>query len=307
MYIHWYNLAMIEVRPDELLNSPLAHRVAPWCARLENLDLGIILVAQPWIVGPGLRRADFERHLAVLASSLPLGRLYFQRVNRAVANLESRGVLQGSGDDRDRRFALTPEGFAALILNLHVLEADPTLDGSEFEFKLELVAHWHLTLDRLLSSLPDITLPTGMRSFFERVEALAVLGKQVITPELIRDALSLVHLIERQRANVTGLKAQAEARFAQSHALAEFFRTADLSQLNLDGLSQGAAIMKDPAMQEVLRTIATSGAPQLSAQRHVVRYQAYLEYLGRLEHAYSPELKVVDINKFSRRLAGAGV
>jgi hypothetical protein len=213
----------------------------------------------------------------------------------------------GSGDGRERRFALAPEGFAALILNLHVHRADPTLDGSEFELKLELVAHWNLTLDRLLTSLPDIAFPPTMQSFFDRLEHLAVFGKPVITSELIKSAFSLVQLIAHQRDNVMRLKSQAQTRLAQTHALTEFFRTADLSQLNLDGLGEHATLLKEsPAIQEVVRTIATSGAPQLSARAQIIRYEAYLDYLKRLEVAYSAELKVVDITMFRQRLAGAG-
>lgn len=298
---------MEPIKPDDLLNSAITRSVAPWCAALDNLELGITLLAQPWLEGVGLRRSDFERQLGALASSLPLGHIYFQRINRAVSNLESRGVLLGSGDDRERRFVLAPEGFAALILNLHVLQADPTLDGREFEFKLELVAHWNLTLDRLLTSPPDIVLPSSMQSFFQRVEQLTVLGKPVITFQIIKDAFSLTRLIGHQRANVTRLKSQAEARQAQTHALTEFFRTADLSQLNVEGLADQVALLKEsPALQEVLRTIATSGAPQLNARAQVIRYEAYLAYLDRLEHTYSSELKIADINLFRRRLAGAG-
>jgi hypothetical protein len=298
---------MDSITPDDLLNSTITRGVAPWCVALDNLELGIALLAQPWIEGTGLRRSDFERQLGALASSLPLGHVYFQRINRAVSNLESRGVLLGSGGDRDRRFVLAPEGFAALILNLHVLQADPTLDGREFEFKLELVAHWNLTLDRLLTSPPDIVPPSSMQSFFERVEQLTVLGKSLITFQVIKDAFSLTRLIGHQRANVTRLKSQAEARLAQTHTLTEFFRTADLSQLNLEGLTDQAVLLKDsPAMQEVLRTIATSGAPQLNARAQIIRYETYLDYLDRLEHTYSSELKIVDINLFRRRVAGAG-
>lgn len=298
---------MESIKPDDLLNSAITRSVAPWCATLDNLELGIALLAQPWIQGAGLRRSDFERQLSALASSLPLGHVYFQRINRVVSNLESRGVLLGLGDDRDRRFVLAPEGFAALILNLHVLQADPTLDGREFEFKLELVAHWNLTLDRLLTSMPDIVPPSSMQSFFERFEQLTVLGKPVITLQVIKDAFSLTRLIGHQRANVTRLKSQAEARLTETHALTEFLRTADLSQLNLEGLTDQASLLREsPGLQEVLRTIATSGAPQLNARAQIIRYEAYLDYLERLEGAYLSQLKIVDINLFRRRIAGAG-
>jgi len=296
-----------EIPPKELLDSTLAEKVAPWCGALDNLDLGIVLATQPWIVGAGLRRAEIERQLGLLVSSLPIGNIYFQRVNRAVATLEGRAVLLGSGQGRDRRFALTPEGFAALILNLHVLRSDPTLDGSEFEFKLELVAHWNLTLDRLLSASPNIVFPTSMQSFFERLERLTVLGKPVLSMELIKDAFNLHRLIAQQRTNVLGLKSQAEGRLAQTHAMSEFFRTADLSQLNVDGLGEHAALLRDTeALQEVVRTIATSGAPQLSARGQIIRYESYLAYLTQLEAAYSSGPSVVDINMFRRRVAGLG-
>jgi len=274
---------------------------------LDNLDLGIALVTQPWIVGSGLRRAEIERHLGLLSSSLPIGNIYFQRVNRAVATLESRSLLLGSGQDRDRRFVLTPEGFAALILNLHVLRSDPTLDGSEFEFKLELVAHFNLTLDRLLSAASRIAFPASMQSFFERLERLTVLGKPVLSMDLIKDAFDIHRLIAQQRTNVSGLKSLAEARLAQTHAVSEFFRTADLSQLNVDGLGEHAALLRDTnALQEVVRTIATSGAPQLSARGQIIRYESYLAYLTQLMAVYSSEPNVVDITMFRRRVAGLG-
>ena len=300
---------MIDFTPGQLLeNATLMAPVAPWCAPLDNLDLGVVLVAQPWVVGAGLRRADFERQLGALAASLPLGHIYFQRINRAVANLESRGVLLGSGDGRDRRFTLAPEGFGALILNLHVLRSDPTLDGSEFEFKLELVAHWNLTLNRLLTSLPNIAFPPGMRSFFDRIEKLTVLGKPVITSELIQSAFNVMQLITYQRKNVAGLKVQAESRLAETQAQTEFFRTADLSQLALETLGEQATLVKDsPAIQEVVRMFATSGAPQLNARAQIIRYEAYLDYLKRLESVYSSrESNVADLNLFRRRLAGEG-
>jgi hypothetical protein len=296
-----------KIQPKELLDSPLTGKAAPWCAVLDNLDLGIVLATPPWIVGAGLRRADIERQLGVLASSLPIGNIYFQRVNRAVATLESRAMLSGSGHDRDRRFALTPEGFAALILNLHVLRSDPTLDGSEFEFKLELVAHFNLAFDRLLSAPPNIVFPPSMQSFFERLERLTVLGTPVLNMDLIENAFNVRRLIAEQRSNVIGLKSQAEARLAQTHAMSEFFRTADLSQLNVDGLGEHAALLRDTeVLQEVVRTIATSGAPQLSARGQVIRYESYLAYLAQLEAIYSSEPNVVDINMFRRRIAGLG-
>lgn len=300
---------MIDFSPGQLLeNATLVAPVAPWCAALDNLGLGVVLIAQPWIVGSGMRRADFERQLAALATSLPLGPIYFQRINRAVADLEARGVLEGAGDGRDRRFTLAPGGFAALILNLHVLRADPTLDGSEFEFKLELAAHWNLTLRRLLASPPDVALPSGMRAFFKRVEELTVFGKPVISIELIETAFNVTQLIEQQRKHVADLKTKAEAQLTQTEAQAEFFRTADLSQLASEALGEQAALLKDsPAIQEVVRMIASSGAPQLSARARIVRYEAYLDYLKRLENVYSSgDSNIADLTVLRQRLADEG-
>src|SRR4051794_29774524 len=185
-------------RPAFLLENPESVLVeAPWCAVLDNLELGILLLAQPWVVGAGLRRADLERQLARL--DLPLGSVYFQRVKRAVARLEEAGAMRGSGEGRARSFVVTPEGFAALLLNLCVLVADPTLDGSEFELKRSLVSMLDLLFDRLQELPVEAGLSPETEGFFEDVDRLAVRGEPVITEEVEGQALDVLRLIAEQR------------------------------------------------------------------------------------------------------------
>lgn len=297
---------MVNFGPAELLENPtVVTPVAPWCSILKNLDLGIILLAQPWIAGAGLRRSDFERDLRDLAASLSFGPLYFQRISRATAELEKNGVLRGSGAGRERKFVLTPQGFASLILNLYVLQEDPTLDGSEFELKRELVAMWNLTIDRLLTSGVQFPLGSEVAAFFEEVDRLTIFGKPVVTAQVLKDAFSVLRLIASQREKVSRLKSQLEVRAREAQAQMELLRAADLSQLDLSALGERLAIFKDnPALIEMVRGIATSAVPTLSIEAQIIRYESYLKYLERLERTYAAHLTVVDISTFRRRLAG---
>jgi hypothetical protein len=104
---------MNEISPTFLLEHPeLVEPAAPWCVWLKNLELGVLLLAQPWIGGGGLRRADLEHQLARLAAAdLPVGPVYFQRINRAVAALVDRGQLAGEAAGRRPGFVITPQGF----------------------------------------------------------------------------------------------------------------------------------------------------------------------------------------------------
>lgn len=302
---------MQDVTPEVLLiGSPgLVTPVAPWCAILDNLELGLVLLGQPWIAAAGLRRADFERHLAELSAAMPLGNVYFQRINRVVADLEERGVLRGTGGGRDRRFTLTPQGFAALLLNLRVLRTpDPTLDGSEFEFKRELAAMWNLMMERILASPPEVELAPAITSFFAEVDQLKIWGRPVITAEVIRDAFNVLRLIDLQQTNVVRLKAQAEERFTQTRAQVALLRNVDFSKIDWSAMGDGAAALKDnPALVEMVRAVATSAVPELGAEVQVARYASYLEYLDSLRRIYARELKVVDIAMFRARISKVGI
>jgi len=279
---------MPRVTPAFLLETPEAVVLeAPWCAVVDNLELGILLLAQPWVVGAGLRRADLERRLARL--DLPLGPIYFQRVKRAVARLEEIGAMRGSGEGRARSFVASAEGFAALLLNLCVLVADPTLDGSEFELKRSLVSMLNLLFDRL-TELPveEGALPEIER-FFKDVERLTVLGERVITEEVERQALDVLRLIAEQRRKVERLLTAAQGRSAPT----------DVDFTALDVLTEA------PAALAAIREVVTGVFPRLGSSALVLRYEGYLGYLDELARLYAGELKTHGLASFlAARRAG---
>lgn len=289
---------MPEMTPAFLLRNPaLVQASAPWCKLLDNLELGILLLTQPWIVGDGQRRADLERGLARLDADMPIGPVYFQRVSRTVSALEDVGALVGSGEGRSRRFVVTPEGFAALILNLHVLTEDPTLDAREFELKRSLVAIWNVLLDRIGELADDIELDEAWEAFLERVETVTVLGRRVVTEEILAEALDVQRLIADQRANVQRLRATAEDRLQQVAVEAEILRNAQVVSF----------LAEDPEALEVLQTLAFRTVPELGIRARILRYDAFLGYLDTLSDLYARELKVVDLQRFRQRLGGENV
>jgi hypothetical protein len=296
---------MSNVSPAFLLEHPeLVEPAAPWCVWLDNLELGVLLLAQPWIGGGGLLRADMEHQLARLAAAdLLSGPVYFQRVNRAVAALVDRGQLASEGAGRRRGFVITPQGFAALILNLQVLRADPTLDGSEFELKRTLVAMWNLVLERLLEWPEDVDLGPGVAGLFEGLERLEVWGRRVITDRVVADAFNILRLIRLQRERVQSFTRAAELQLGRTRAQADLSRGADLSRLAR--LPEGApAEVALGQIVEAVRGLATGMMPQLEAAARISRYTAYQGYLDGLAALYSRELKVVDIGAFRSALSG---
>lgn len=273
--------------PTFLLGNPdsvLAE--APWCGVLDNLELGILLLAQPWVVGAGVRRADLERQLARL--DLPLGPIYFQRVKRAVAGLEESGAMRGSGEGRARSFVVTPEGFAALLLNLCVLVADPTLDGSEFELKRSLVS----LLDLLFDRLRELPVEEGPETdgFFAAVERLAVLGERVITEDVEAQALDVLRLIAGQRRQVEALL--AAAREGLDRAEAEPGTLASVDFMGLGTLTEA------PEALAAIREVVTGVLPRLGRSATVLRYEGYLRYLDDLATLYAGELGTVGLHSF---------
>ncbi len=296
---------MPDLDPNFLLDNPeLVAPTAPWCVRLENLELGTLLLAQPWLAGGGIGRADLERQLSHLARDLPLGPVYFQRVSRAVARLEEMGALRGRGKGRSRRFLLTPSGFAALILNLRVLAADPTVDGSEFELKRALVAMCNLVLERV-SELPgEAPADPEMDRFFDEAERLTVLGRPVITDEIVGRALDILGLVEIQRQRILHLLDAAVDRLEQISAQADLLGGVDLARLP-ESPAPGTAkpLAGGPATTGMVRSLATHTLPRLSLRATILRYRSYLDYLDRLTRLYSRELKVIDLGTL-RRLTG---
>jgi len=277
--------------PAFLLRHPdLVAPVAPWCVELDGLELGVLLLAQPWVAGDGLRRADLERQLRRLGGHLPLGPVYFQRVKRAVAHLAQIGALRGTEESGGRRFVATPQGFAAYLLNLCVLSADPTLDGGEFELKRALVAMWNLVFERLAELPGDLALPPAVERFFTAVEALQVLGERVITEAVMEEALDVLRLVTAQRRRVEGLLAAARRRLEDAETAAGALRGLDLSDTGLSDTT-----LNDPAVHEMVRELAGGVLPRLSLGAAVRRYERYLAYLDDLAVLYAAELKNVEL------------
>jgi hypothetical protein len=283
----------MELTPDFLLHNPeLITPVAPWCVRLDNLELGILLVAQPWLAGEGLRLADLERQIVRLAGELPLGPVYFQRVKRTVARLEETGALRGMDEGRGRRFTATPEGFAAFLLNLHVLTADPTVDGAEFELKRAFVAMCNLVMEGLAELPDEVELPPEVAGFFAEVERLTVLGERVITDEVAEEALDVLRLIASQRVLIDEMLQAARRRLAQADTQSAALRVLYLSRDQGDTLARAAAFLDGaPGGLSMLRGMAAAVLPPLSQRAAVVRYEHYLRYLDELGTLHARELK----------------
>lgn len=300
---------MVEFTPRFLLNNPQVMKpVAKWCVALDNLELALVLVLQPWAVdGGGRTRAQLERIVAEMAAQLPLGAVYFQRISRAVSELERRGLIKGTGDGRNRLFVETPEGFAAVIINLLTLRDDPTINASEFEFRREIVAVWSLLFQRVtesISSLPELKVSSDLKSFYEAVDQVCILGKQVITPEIVTDAFSITGLINRQREHVTGLRSQVEQQLPEARQQTELMRAVDISKLNVDELRQIPMFRENPNLAiELVRACGTSSLLPVALEARVARYDAYLRYLDSLAAIYGRELQIFDFEAFRRRIA----
>lgn len=297
---------MDRLQPWLLLRDPsLVEPSAPWCRRLGNLELGILLLAQPWVAGEGLRRADLERSLARFDREMPVGPVYFQRVRRSVADLEAGGALEGTGSGRSRRFVATPEGFAALVLNLMVVEEDPTLDAREFELKRSLIALASVISERVAELPSEVAVDPECERFFRRVEEVTVLGHPVASEELVARAFDVRRLIAEQRRRVEELRAGAEERLRRVTEEADLARGVDLGHLvgpaGRAGAGEPKVLSDDPAVLEAIRVLATRTVPALSARAAVVRYDSFLEYLDELATLYSRELRVADLAVFRRR------
>jgi hypothetical protein len=280
--------------PPFLLQHPeLVGPVAPWCSWLENHELGILLLAQPWLAGQGLRRSELQEQLERLAADLPLGPVYFQRVSRAAGVLEERGQLRAQGSGRQRRYQTTAEGFAALILNLQVLRADPTLDGSEFELKRALVALWNLVAQRMAGAADAVESSAEMGALLEALGRLRVWDQPVITEQVLFDGLDILRLIRTQRERLDGLEAEARQRLEAAAAPHRLMGPAP--KPGRGGRREPAS----PVLMEALamvRVVASGLAPRLAGEAALLRYRAYREYLDGLTKLYAKEFRfrVVD-------------
>ncbi len=281
----------MDVSPPFLFAHPEQVKTqAPWCTVVDNLELGVLLLAQPWLAADGLGRADLERQLGRLAADLPIGSVYFQRVKRTVARLVEIGAIRSIAHGRRARFATTPEGFATLVLNLRVLRSDPTLDGSEFELKRALVTMWHLVTVRLLSPSAgtDRTMTTPVTErFFQDVEALTIAGARVIDPTAIEDAFDVFALIARQRQHVESLQTAARAELLQTAPLQNGLPAPATTASRSDAVPSHA---DDPETIATVRAMAARVLPRVGQQAKISRYEHYLGYLDDLAHVLTHEL-----------------
>ena len=295
---------MDELTPSFLLDhEDLVTPLAPWCVWLDNLELTILLLAQPWIGSGGLRRAELERQLGRLGTDLPVGPIYFQRVNRATASLVDRRQLDSLGNGRQRRFATTSGGFAALLLNLQVLRTDPTLDGSEFELKRSLVSLWNLIVDRFLRRSEELSVNRDLVELFKDLEELELWAHQIISDQVVSDAFNILRLIETQRARVERLAEASEAKLQTARMQQRLVGAADSSSSTPIPQINGAAITHEQAVAAV-QLVAASSAPQMAAEASLARYRNYLRYLDELSTMYAAELRIVDLPALRSAMTG---
>jgi hypothetical protein len=298
---------MLEPTPAVLLGHPeLVRPVAPWCSWLENHELGILLLAQPWLAGKGLRRAELQEQLERLAADLPIGPVYFQRVSRSAAALEARGQLAQLGKGRTRRFQTTVGGLAALILNLQVLRSDPTVDGSEFELKRALVALWNMVAVHIADVSDEVESGPALSGLLRDLSCLKVWQRAVITDQVVEGGFDILRLIRTQRDLLA--RFEEEARRRQSAVAARSGLVEPMApRATGRGRRPGSRTRRSPGVAEALATaqlVATGVAPRLECEAALLRYRAYAGYLDGLETLYARELPVVDLAAVRR--AGGG-
>jgi hypothetical protein len=286
--------------PERFLEHPAIGVLAPWCVRLDNLELVIALALQPVLAPKPLRRAELEEQLMQLADRLPCGPVYLQRVIRAVARLEEAGILRGTGASRSRRFTLTPEGFAALLVNLRVFDADPTINGGEFELKKEITSVWHLTIDQAKHEGGlSIAVAPELRAFWDKVVQVTIAGMDVMPPDVVADTLNIFRLIDRQRQRLLPLIERERAELKRDEEKVAFFRTADFTTVAAMA-RPGVEMTRE--MWEGLRLAAQTNAFVHTSRSKLLRYQSFLDYLDSLDALYRPDFKEIAFEDL-RRLA----
>jgi hypothetical protein len=259
------------------------------------MELWAALFTAPWVDEDGPRVATIERHLATMGIGLPLGPVYFQRVNRLVADLAECHILKARGADRARQYSLTPEGFVAVVLNMSATFADPTVEGIEFELK-RVIAETQAALAGLFTAPEDVEIPPRLAKFFSDVDEVELLGKRVMSRDVAIEAFSIHALVERQIRHVRRLHAAADAQVHQARAAAtieadpraleEAFRVAFGTpelRLSADTLRMAVQVARSPA--------ATSAA-EANALRYVHEL-AYLEELARHYARTAPDVRAI--------------
>jgi hypothetical protein len=225
--------------------------------------------------------------------------VYFQRVSRASAALVGAGALRAEGEGRGVRLRVTPEGVAALILNLRLLRSDPTLDGSEFELKRGLVAIW-ATVSEQVEQVEELEVGAPAdpgEDVFAAAERVELLGQRVLTDSLVQDTLDVQRLVVRQRERVLELRRVALARCADVTRLGEQLRSRQLHHV-----AAGRGLAPAGELLAALKVVAFRTVPRLHLEAALARYDHYLRYLDALSALYARELTVVDLRAL-RRLA----
>lgn len=289
-HVHHGVYGALVLVPELLLLSP--NRPAPWARPLDNLQLWTSVCTAPWAAPDGFRIAALEHVMSSMASGAHLGPVYFQRVSRTVGDLVDSGILHALGVARARRYSLTPEGFAAVVLNMSACIADPTIAGDAFESR-RVLAESQPALFELLDGT-SVAVPPKLARFFARVDAVELLGQRVMTREVVAEAFSVHALVLRQIAHVSRLRAGAVTEVertrmtiganpdprAMQQALVEAFGGA-ASGFSLDALQIASRLASGPAVMR-------------AAEANVFRYDHALAYLERLREFYStsaPDLR----------------
>jgi len=288
--------------PRSLLENPGAVLAeAPWCRTYDPVEMGVLLATHPIPIGDGLNRGQIDTRLRALADDLPLGHVYYQRVNRAVAHLDDQCALRGEGRGRNRCFSMTPEGFVGLVLNLQVLRSDPTIDGSEFELKREIVAMWNLLLMRLAPLIDSSSLPPALVEFYQQVAKVKIAGEPVLNDRTFRPAFDIGALVDQQRKRVQRFRDEAVRQHTEAIEQTEL-----LTRPGSTGVELPPELRNNPEVQRIVREFATSGIPELSFAAKISRYEAYLSYLDQLDEMYGPRLELDHIDSLGREMAIAG-
>ena len=301
-------------KPENLLDHPALRSVAPWCRRLEPLELAILAVTPMRGVGEPCTRgelvsriADFGEHLVgkPVASDAPrrpgranatplVGDLYYQRTSRAVVALQEAGVLAARGRGRRLGYWVTPPGFVSLILNLRSVTFDPVFEPSEFELRREIIAVIVALFDglELSSGGGGATVTREMLRFTEDVDAVTLGDVTVMSHELFEDTFDMMKFIGRSRAR-TGLILQEIARLEAEVASMKPVEDAAADEMLAHNGIRGEAFAR--AWQR-----ARLKLPSLSLRSIGARYRAHLHYLDELTDVYASITRTISLPDYRK-------
>lgn len=282
--------------PEALLGHPAVLKTAPWCRQLDPFELAVVLSLMPQGFGRDASCAELLVRVSEMGGTIALGKAYFQRVNRTVGHFVKWRIAGVSGRGTRRAFHLRPEGFAALVLNVRRLDADPTNDPSEFELKREVVTVWALMLDQL-KDLPAARPPPVMLDFLEHVDELTVGRRRILTPDVIEETFDIFAFIGRQRRQVESSLTAIEGLVTMVETSAVAFQGVDLRELVHPDLVDDADAA---SVLEVAAQLMTTRLPSLVLRARALRYRRYLDYLDDLVGMYGETFKGVDLGAYRR-------